>query len=76
MVYEIFILLSPSAVIGYLSSTNYTEMEALDGADACCFVSLSLPLNECTLVPYKQNSDNRAQISDYKCLKINEMKGK
>lgn len=33
-------------------------------------------LNECALVPYKQNSDNRAQISDYKCLKINEMKGK
>lgn len=45
MVYEIFILLSPSAVIGYFSSTNYTEMEALDGADACCFVSLSLPLS-------------------------------
>lgn len=45
MVYEIFILLSPNAVIGYFSSTNYTEMEALDGADACCFVSLSLPLS-------------------------------
>lgn len=33
-------------------------------------------LNECALVPYKQNSYNSAQISDYKCLKINEMKGK